>query len=58
MMFHIKHFNKEHHKVAIVHAEEFERSMSGKQPDIQHMLSNINLWLIKYPPNVKSSPLS
>ena len=34
-----KHSNKEHHKVAIVCAEEFERSMSGKQPDVQQMLS-------------------
>ena len=30
-----KHSNKEHHKVAIVHAEEFERSMSGQKPEIQ-----------------------
>ena len=34
-----KHLNKERHKEAIVCAEEFERSMSGKQPDIQQMLS-------------------
>ena len=34
-----KHSNKEHHKVAIVCAEEFERSMSGQQPDIQQILS-------------------
>ena len=34
-----KHSNKEHHKVAIVRAEEFERSISGKQPDVQQMLS-------------------
>ena len=34
-----KHSNKEHHKVAIIRAEKFERSMSGKQHDIQQMLS-------------------
>ena len=34
-----KHADKEHHKVAIVRAEEFEKSMSGQQPDIQQMLS-------------------
>ena len=34
-----KHTDKEHHKVAIVRAEEFERSMSGQQPDIQQRMS-------------------
>ena len=34
-----KHTDKEHHKVAIVQAEEFERSMSGQQPDIQQRMS-------------------
>ena len=34
-----KHTDKEHHKVAIVRAEEFERSMSGQQPDIQQKMS-------------------
>ena len=34
-----KHTDKEHHKVAIVQAKEFERSMSGQQPDIQQRMS-------------------
>ena len=34
-----KHTDKEHHKVAIVRAEEFERSMSGQQPVIQQRMS-------------------
>ena len=33
------HTDKEHHKVAIVRAEEFERSMSAQQPDIQQRMS-------------------
>ena len=34
-----KHTDKEHHKVAIVRAEEFEGSMSGQQSDIQQRMS-------------------
>ena len=34
-----KHTDMEHHKVAIVQAEEFERSISGQQPDIQQRMS-------------------
>ena len=34
-----KHGDKEHHKSAIVRAEEFKRSMSGQQPNIQQRLT-------------------
>ena len=34
-----KHADKEHHKSAIVLAEEFKRTMSGQQPNIQQRLS-------------------
>ena len=34
-----KHADKEHHKSAIVRAEEFKRTMSGQQPNIQQRLS-------------------
>ena len=34
-----KYSSKEHNKVAIVCAEEFERFMSGQKPDIQQMLN-------------------
>ena len=34
-----KHADKEHHKTAIVRADEFNRSMSNQQPNIQQRLS-------------------
>ena len=34
-----KHADKEHHKSAIVRADEFKRTMSGQQPSIQQRLS-------------------
>ena len=34
-----KHTDKDHHKTAIVRAEEFKRSMSSQQPNIQQRLS-------------------
>ena len=34
-----KNADKEHHKSAIVRAEEFKRKMSGQQPNIQQRLS-------------------
>ena len=34
-----KHADKEHHKAAIVRAEEFKKSMSHQQPNIQQRLS-------------------
>ena len=34
-----KHADKEHHKSAIVGAEEFKKTMSNQQPTIQQRLS-------------------
>ena len=34
------HAQKSYHKAAIVQAEEFRKTMSGQQPDIQQRLSN------------------